>query len=101
MNTDIKNVIIFIYKADCFLFFPIVNDLFQPVEPPHPVVNMRHIISRFQIVNFLQRKSFLAGVPIAEMKMVVTFEYLVVGIAEKFQVVVDEAFVDYVEKDVR
>ena len=47
MDTYIKHVFVFIYQADGFLLLSIIHDLFKPVEPPNPMVDMGHIIARF------------------------------------------------------
>ena len=99
MNADVKHILILINKADGFLFLPAVHDLFKPVETPHSMVDMRYEITRLKVVDLLKGQGFLAGISFPQVILLVALKDLVIGVEEELKVVVDEAFVDYVNEN--
>src|ERR1035437_7060162 len=82
MNAYIKNVVVTIYQPDCLLQFAIHFNLFKPRKPPDAMVNVRYEITRIQSMQFFQRNGFFLLVEtFFEGKTVVSFKYLVVGVA--------------------
>ena len=92
MNAHIKNIVVLINQSDGLLLPAIVFYLLQTVEPPHPMVDMRHIITWLQVINLFHGDGLLAGKAITNAVFMITVENLVVGIAGQLIPPVDKAF---------
>ncbi len=90
MDADVKNIIVFINQPDGLLLSAVVVDDLQAIKPAHTVVNVCDIISRFQVIQLLKRQCLFPAETFAEAKLVITVKYLVVGIANQLQVVINE-----------
>ena len=92
MNVHIEQVVFAVCQRDNLLHSPIVIDFLQAHKATDAVVNMNNVVSRMQLLNFLQGKcvclrNALGGIS------VVTLENLMVGIYAGAGVVIDKALV--------
>ena len=78
MYTHIKEVVVLVYQPYGFLLFTVVVYLFQAVEASHAMIDVRNIIALFQVMQFLQRKSFLFAETFPQAKLMITLKYLVI-----------------------
>ena len=93
MDGDIDIVVSRICYLDDFLQLAAILHLHQSSETTNAIVDMNHIISYLELLQFLERQCHLASCSLiaAEVVTMETVEYLMVGEDGHLEVVVDEA----------
>ena len=94
MDVDEQHVAVLVNQLDRLLHTAVARgDLHQPVETPHPVVDVHHIVARAELVQLGDGHLLVAPDLAVDAVTLVTVENLVVGVEAQFQVVVHEALV--------
>ena len=93
MYVDEEHVAVLIYQLDRLVGTPPLRDADQPVEAPHAVVDVGHVVARAQLVQLGDGHLLVAPDLAVEAVALVAVEDLVVGVEAELAVVVDEALV--------
>ena len=93
MDVDEEYVAVAVDQLDRLVRAPVLVDLDQTAEPPHAVIDMHHVIARFELVQLGDGHLLVAPDLAVDAVTLVTVENLVVGIEAQFQVVVHEPLV--------
>ena len=94
VNAHVERILILVDKPDSLLLLPVIDQLFQAIKHPYPMVDMGYIISGIQAVKLFQGHHLFPGISITQPEPVIAFKDLVIGKKSCLQVVVNEAFVD-------
>ena len=93
MDVHEQHVAVLVHQFDGLVHLAVLVDLHQPVETPHAVVDMHHIVARAELVQLGDGHLLVAPDLAVDAVTLVTVENLVVGIEAQFQVVVHEPLV--------
>ena len=93
MDVHEQHVSILVNQLDSLVHLAVLVDLHQPVETPHAVVDMHHIVARPQLVQLGDGHLFVAPDLAVDAVTLVAVENLMVGIEAQLQVVVHETLV--------
>mgnify|MGYP006998136800 CR=1 FL=1 len=86
MNPYVKYVAVFVDQTNGLLRFSVYINGFQPRKHAHPVVDMGNVISFLQVVQLFkgQRLARLPE-PFFQLKTVISFKNLMVGVTKQIQ----------------
>ena len=93
MDVDEEYVAVAVDQLDRLVRAPVLVDLDQTAEPPHAVIDMHHVIARFELVQLGDGHLLVAPDLAVDAVTLVTVEELVVGITAEAERMVDEPLV--------
>ena len=93
MNVDEQHVAVLVDQLDRLVGLAVLGDLHQSVEAPHAVIDVHHVVARFEPVELGDGHLLVAADLAVDAVALVAVEDLVVGIEAQPQVVVDEPLV--------
>ena len=93
MHVDEQHVAVLVDQLDRLVRAPVLVDLDQTAEPPHAVIDMHHVIARFELVQLGDGHLLVAPDLAVDAVTLVTVEELVVGITAEAERMVDEPLV--------
>ena len=93
MDVDEEYVAVAVDQLDRLVRAPVLVDLDQTAEPPHAVIDMHHVIARFELVQLGDGHLLVAPDLAVDAVTLVAVENLVVGITAETERMVDEPLV--------
>ena len=94
MDVHEQHVAVLIDELDRLVRLAVLLDLHQPVETPHAVIDVHHVVARAQLVQLGDGHLLVAPDLAVDAVALVTVENLVVGVEAQLQVVVREPLVE-------
>ena len=94
IDIHIQDIAVLVNDAHRFLQSAIGFDLLQAAVYAHAMIDMRDIISRLQFPQRAQGDRLILIIGLLYLVFMIALEYLVIGIANDFQIVIDKSFMN-------